>query len=181
VLAYRSNRNAVVSHANRDKSRPFWISEPSSVSERRSSLLHQMGLSNNPSLSRTRPTTRDFGRSASSDRLTNLSAASAIVQSKLDGNGHQCDILPYMSSVCSLPILSIYYSSVSLVNNNDSNSCIIHQKEKSCIGDQIIVESQREEEERVLEYVRRYDMLLCEYDNRLGNYSPTQGWSSKIK
>jgi hypothetical protein len=49
-----------------------WISEPSSVSERRSSLLRQLGLSNDPSLSRTRPTTRDFelggdfGRSASS-------------------------------------------------------------------------------------------------------------------
>ncbi len=42
VLAHRSNRNAVVSHGDRDKSRPFWISE------RRSSLLCQMGLSNNP-------------------------------------------------------------------------------------------------------------------------------------
>jgi hypothetical protein len=86
-----------------------------------------------------------------------------------------------LSSVCSLPILPIYYSLVSLVNNNDSNSFIIHQKEKSCIGDQILVESQRKEEERILEYVRRDDMLLCEYDNRLGNYSPTQGWSPKIK
>jgi hypothetical protein len=115
-----------------------WISEPSSVSERRSSLLRQLGLSNDPSLSRTRPTTRDFelggdfGRSASSDRLTNLPAASAIVRSKSDGNDRQCDVLPSTSSVCSPPILSIHSSSVSLVNNNDSNSCI---------GDQVLVKS----------------------------------------
>jgi hypothetical protein len=81
-----------------------------------------------------------------------------------------------LSSVCSLPILPIYYSLVSLVNNNDSNSCIIHPKKKnSCIGDQVLVESRREEEEeRVLEYVLRDDVLLCEYNNRLGSYNATQ-------
>jgi hypothetical protein len=63
--------------------------------------------------------------------------------------------------------------SVSLVNNNYSNSCIIHPKKNSCIGDQVLVESRREEEERVLEHVRRDDVLLCEYNNRLGSYSST--------
>jgi hypothetical protein len=118
-----------------------WISEPSSVSERRFRLLSQMGLSNDPSLSRARPTTRDFGfggdfgRSASSDRLTNLPAASTIVRSKSDGNDRQCDVLPSTSSVCSPPILSIHSSSVSLVNNNDNNDS------NSCLGNQVLVKS----------------------------------------
>lgn len=42
------------------------------------------------------------------------------------------------------------------------------QTKNSCIGDQVLVELRREEEERVLEYVRRDDVLLCEYNNRLG-------------
>ncbi|KAE8125770.1 hypothetical protein FH972_020544 [Carpinus fangiana] len=100
-----------------------------------------MGLSNDPSLSRARPTTRDlgfggdFGRSASSDRLTNLPAASTIVRSKSDGNDRQCDVLPSTSSVCSPPILSIHSSSVSLVNNNDNNDS------NSCLGNQVLVKS----------------------------------------
>ncbi len=51
VLAHRSNRNAAVSHTDRDKSRLLWISEPSFVSEGRSNLLCRMGFNNNPSLS----------------------------------------------------------------------------------------------------------------------------------
>jgi hypothetical protein len=48
------------------------------------------------------------------------------------------------------------------------------QKKNSCIGDQVPVELRREEEERVLEYLRRDDVLSCEYNNRLGSYSATQ-------
>ncbi|KAF5461004.1 hypothetical protein F2P56_020833 [Juglans regia] len=108
-----------------------WISEPSSVSERRSCLLRQMGLGNDPSLSPAKPT-RDFGfggdigRSVSSDRLSNHSGASTMVRSKSDGNDRQRDAITTSSSVCSPApqVISIPCSSPSsgsLVNNNDDN------------------------------------------------------------
>ncbi|XP_040986856.1 WD repeat-containing protein 44-like [Juglans microcarpa x Juglans regia] len=105
-----------------------WISQPSSVSERRSRLLRQMGLSNDPSLSRDKPA-RDFGfggdigRSVSSDRLTNHSSASTMVRSKSDGSDRQFDVRPTSTSVCAPPVLSTPSSSpsVSLVNNNDDS------------------------------------------------------------
>lgn len=79
----------------------IWISEPSSVSERRTRLLREMGLSGDPSLSRGKPASADdltdlgngeFGRSASSDHLSRrrqqgeTSGCSAgIFRSKSDG------------------------------------------------------------------------------------------------
>lgn len=114
-----------------------WISEPSSVSERRSRLFRQMGLIKEPSLSPAKPVRDygfrlDFGRSVSSDRLPNHSGASAIVRSKSDGNERQSNTLPTSSSVCSAPpILSIpssssssssTSSSVYLVNDSSNNN-----------------------------------------------------------
>ncbi|KAI4333699.1 hypothetical protein L6164_018473 [Bauhinia variegata] len=78
----------------------IWISEPSSVSERRTRLLREMGLSGDPSLSRGKPSSAgdlkevgngEFSRSASSDHLTrqqpgeSSSGSAAIVRSKSDG------------------------------------------------------------------------------------------------
>ncbi|KAL6196477.1 hypothetical protein ACLB2K_032092 [Fragaria x ananassa] len=63
-----------------------WISEPASVSDRRSSLLREMGLSGDPALSRAKPET--VGRSVSSDHLIKrhcAPAVSQIVRSKSDG------------------------------------------------------------------------------------------------
>ncbi|XVF78183.1 hypothetical protein PTKIN_Ptkin14bG0109300 [Pterospermum kingtungense] len=91
----------------------IWISEPASVSERRTRLLNEMGLSRDPGLSRTRPGSetevgmgREMGgggggvgrRSASSDRLVKKeleeqdrggergSSSSGIVRSKSDAD-----------------------------------------------------------------------------------------------
>ncbi|KAJ6332923.1 hypothetical protein OIU77_008887 [Salix suchowensis] len=77
-----------------------WISQPESISERRQRLLHHMGLSSDPSLSRSKPETTHhgdfyFNRSVSSDRLIadKLSGpvsgcSSAIPRSKSDsGDG----------------------------------------------------------------------------------------------
>ena len=76
-----------------------WISQPESISERRQRLLHHMGLSSDPSLSRSKPETTHhgdfyFNRSVSSDRLIadKLSGpvsgcSSAILRSKSDGGG----------------------------------------------------------------------------------------------
>ncbi|KAL5804456.1 hypothetical protein ACOSQ3_031256 [Xanthoceras sorbifolium] len=74
-----------------------WISEPVSVSERRSRLLREMGLSNDRALSRVKPgsdtdmrerdssaAAGDIGRSVSSDRLTKQDQACS---SSSDGGG----------------------------------------------------------------------------------------------
>ncbi|XP_004293101.1 PREDICTED: WD repeat-containing protein 44 [Fragaria vesca subsp. vesca] len=63
-----------------------WISEPASVSDRRSRLLREMRLSGDPALSRAKPET--VGRSVSSDHLIKrhcAPAVSQIVRSKSDG------------------------------------------------------------------------------------------------
>uniref|UniRef100_A0A803NX24 Uncharacterized protein n=1 Tax=Cannabis sativa TaxID=3483 RepID=A0A803NX24_CANSA len=69
----------------------IWISEPSSVSERRRRLLREMGLSKDPALSRDKQD--EFGRSVSSDRLTRQEqsggAVNGVVRSKSDGGDHQ--------------------------------------------------------------------------------------------
>ncbi|XP_059661533.1 uncharacterized protein LOC132307715 [Cornus florida] len=121
-----------------------WISEPSSVEERRMRLLRQMGLSWDPSLSRQRhslssggaddggiATCRgDFGRSVSSDHLNRSqqrgevscnNSNPGIVRSKSDGaTDHHSKDSPHNqcnsnSTICSPQILSI--DSVSLSAN----------------------------------------------------------------
>ncbi|XVE50333.1 hypothetical protein DITRI_Ditri01bG0153800 [Diplodiscus trichospermus] len=94
----------------------IWISEPASVSERRTRLLREMGLSRDPGLSRTTPGSEtemgmaremgggaggrggEFGKSVSSDQLVKKeleeqdrggergSGSSGIVRSKSDGD-----------------------------------------------------------------------------------------------
>lgn len=102
----------------------IWISEPSSIEERRSRLLREMGLSNDPSLSRVKPTADrsngDIGRSVSSDRLAGQGEAGVVIcRSKSDGAKDQCN-----SSVCSPPILSIcsVVNNSKLVNSRSSGS-----------------------------------------------------------
>ncbi|KAJ7948623.1 WD repeat-containing protein 44-like [Quillaja saponaria] len=106
-----------------------WISEPSSVSERRNRLLRKMGLSGDPSLSRVKPSVAvdcngngDIGRSVSSDHLTrqqlgeSSDGLAGIVGSKSDGVVDRCDLsVPGQShdecnssSRCSSSILSIH-------------------------------------------------------------------------
>ncbi|XP_021894694.1 WD repeat-containing protein 44 isoform X1 [Carica papaya] len=87
----------------------IWISEPASVSERRSRLLREMGLSGDPALSRSRPgseidcvSVADFSRSASSDQLnpqdhrktsdngSGVGEVSCMVRSKSDGAASCC-------------------------------------------------------------------------------------------
>lgn len=71
-----------------------WISEPSSVQERRLRLLRQMGLSRDPSLVRHRPTASAvpdfFGRSVSSDHLHSRNPSEGFSHTKtlLDSNGN---------------------------------------------------------------------------------------------
>lgn len=130
---------AVSSCANYD----VWISEPSSVSERRSRLLRQMGLSDDPSLSRAKPTAREFGfggdfsRNLSSECLTTHPGSSTITRSKSDGNDCQCEATASTSSVCSPSILSIHSSSVSLVNNNVNNNGT------NCVGNRVLLGKSR--------------------------------------
>ncbi|KAJ7981698.1 WD repeat-containing protein 44-like [Quillaja saponaria] len=122
-----------------------WISEPSTVSERRNRLLRQMGLSGDPSLSGANPAVTfdssemgkgDFGRSISSDHLNRQQLGDTsgglvgIVRSKSDGvvdrsdlsvSGQPCDQCNSSSSLCSPSILSIHSVSPetgSFVNNN---------------------------------------------------------------
>ncbi|XP_061367270.1 uncharacterized protein LOC133310367 [Gastrolobium bilobum] len=97
----------------------IWISQPSSVSERRTRLLQNMGLSDDPSLTRGKPDiiNADFSRSVSSDHLnqhppkTSASAAAAaasMVRSKSDG---ACE--------------NYNNSNNNSNNNNDSSSSIL--------------------------------------------------------
>ncbi|XP_024023070.1 WD repeat-containing protein 44 isoform X1 [Morus notabilis] len=137
-----------------------WISEPSSVSERRRRLLREMGLSHDPSLSRAKPTDDgcgEFGRSASSDQLTRQRQAAGMVRSKSDGSDQcncSCSCSCSSPSTCctsssaaafvrsSCPILSIRTVSDeagSFVNNNvndknninNQNSCTSFSKSRS--------------------------------------------------
>ncbi|KAJ0044559.1 hypothetical protein Pint_04478 [Pistacia integerrima] len=121
-----------------------WISEPVSVSERRTRLLREMGLSHDRALARAKPGSEretgggDFGRSASADGLTEqdqgCSSVSGggggvgIVRSKSDGSrnskgsehDHRSHRHRHQLSVCSPSILSIHSSSLDSprVNNN---------------------------------------------------------------
>ncbi|KAF4367131.1 hypothetical protein F8388_006439 [Cannabis sativa] len=113
----------------------IWISEPSSVSERRRRLLREMGLSKDPALSRDKQD--EFGRSVSSDRLTRQEqsggAVNGVVRSKSDG-GDQCNCSSSSTTANSTsflgsPILSIHSVSSetgSFVNSqsNNSNHCV---------------------------------------------------------
>lgn len=112
----------------------IWISEPSSVHERRSRLLREMGLSGDPALSREKPDDDhrlkgcgEFGRSVSSDHLSHQEqggrGVSGMVRSKSDG-GDQCNC---SSAVCSPSILSIHSVSTetsSFVNNHKNQNFV---------------------------------------------------------
>ncbi|KAL5571443.1 hypothetical protein UlMin_021040 [Ulmus minor] len=108
----------------------IWISEPSSVSERRHRLLREMGLSRDPALSRVKPDDDqsvrgcgEFGRSVSSDRLTRQGQSSggvtSIVRSKSDG-GDQCNC----SSSSILSIRSVSDGTGSFVDNLNNKNCV---------------------------------------------------------
>eukprot|EP00258_Populus_trichocarpa_P033624 XP_024449643.1 WD repeat-containing protein 44 isoform X2 [Populus trichocarpa] len=119
-----------------------WISQPESISERRQRLLLQMGLSSDPSLSRSKPETAHngdfyFNRSLSSDRLIGEklhglcpSDSTAVARSKSESGGsvdHDNDDDEfnscYSSSVYCSPS-SIFLQDSINVNSNDSNySC----------------------------------------------------------
>ncbi|KAF9672839.1 hypothetical protein SADUNF_Sadunf11G0085900 [Salix dunnii] len=119
-----------------------WISQPESISERRQRLLHHMGLSSDPSLSRSKPETTHhgdfyFNRSVSSDRLIadKLSGpvsgcSSSILRSKSDGGGsggRSVDHDNDFNSCCSSSSVYCSPSSILLqdsinVNSDDSNS-----------------------------------------------------------
>lgn len=123
----------------------IWISEPSSVSERRSRLLREMGLSGDPALSRAKPgdddhrvkSSGEFGRSASSDSLSRQEhgggGVSGMVRSKSDG-GDQC----YgPSAVCSPSILSIHSVSAeasSFVNSHKNQNFVYRSRSGNSNG-----------------------------------------------
>ncbi|KAI9093422.1 hypothetical protein K1719_027436 [Acacia pycnantha] len=122
-----------------------WISEPSSVSERRTRLLREMGLAGDPSLSRGKAASADyliemangeFGRSASTDHLSRQQqgetsgCTAGISRSKSDGGADLGDLQvcpgqsrrrhkKSTSSVCS-STLSVH--SVALDNGSFVNS-----------------------------------------------------------
>ncbi|RZC80684.1 hypothetical protein C5167_043255 [Papaver somniferum] len=80
----------------------IWISEPSSIQERRKSLLRQMGLSSNASVCRLKSTvsSTNYGRSVSSDFIhqpdnTISSDSNGVVRSKSDGVGVCCSTSGY--------------------------------------------------------------------------------------
>ncbi|KAM7504031.1 hypothetical protein LguiB_002935 [Lonicera macranthoides] len=96
----------------------IWISEPASIKERRIRLLRQMGLSNDPTLSRQNDASRtgfDFGRSVSSDPIccTGDSSDPGIVLSKSEISTEPCNS---NSSVYSSEIVSICSNSSNVDN-----------------------------------------------------------------
>lgn len=96
-----------------------WISEPSSVSDRRSRLLREMGLSGDPALSRAKPET--VGLSASSDHLIKP----PIVRSISDGV-KQCNAASATSCVCS-PILC------SEIEAQAQTNSFVNTQKKDCV------------------------------------------------
>ncbi|KAJ6417216.1 hypothetical protein OIU84_003012 [Salix udensis] len=111
-----------------------WISQPESISERRQRLLHHMGLSSDPSLSRSKPETTHhgdfyFNRSVSSDRLIadKLSGpvsgcSSAIPRSKSDSGGRSVDHDNDFNSCCSSSSVYCSPSSIHLQDSINVNS-----------------------------------------------------------
>lgn len=115
-----------------------WISEPASVSERRSKLLNEMGLSRDPVLSRLKPGSKETG--ASSDISRSISCnqlarrdhgecsgsvggcASCIVRSKSDITISHCGdrdrryTSPGNSCTCSVSNLSVHHPSHSEIS-----------------------------------------------------------------
>lgn len=126
----------------------IWISEPSSIEERRTRLLREMGLSHDPSLSRVKPVfaydyrekgNGEFGRSISADHIniqkhqketTHEGGAAGIIRSKSDGASDRCNpVSPECQcnsqSASSPSILSIHSSVAetgAYVNNNHNHS-----------------------------------------------------------
>ncbi|KAL7216832.1 hypothetical protein ACSBR1_028703 [Camellia fascicularis] len=118
-----------------------WISEPSSVEDRRMRLLRQMGLSRDPILSRQRPsdeggTSRgDFGRSVSADQLNrsqqrgDISCSDSnpgIVRSKSDGatdhhHHHHC-----IKSQCNSNS-PLHSPQILLINNNSISPPVVNE------------------------------------------------------
>ncbi|XVF70351.1 hypothetical protein PTKIN_Ptkin11bG0155000 [Pterospermum kingtungense] len=123
----------------------IWISEPTSVSERRTRLLREMGLGRDPGLSWSRPESEsegremggggiavEFGRrSASSDRLVKKkeleqqdrgeergSSSSGIVRSRSDGDGRRSGDSNDVAVSSSSPCLSV-------CSNSNSSSPIV--------------------------------------------------------
>ncbi|KAH0994006.1 hypothetical protein GBA52_005489 [Prunus armeniaca] len=118
-----------------------WISEPSSVSERRSKLLSEMGLTGDPVLTRAKPhlgNAGDFGRSVSSDYLiSQLSSGgggvNGIVRSKSDG-GDQCNNACSTSSISSPPILSIRCASGEAETEPEPETgSFVNRNSKNCV------------------------------------------------
>ncbi|KAI8006835.1 WD repeat-containing protein 44 [Camellia lanceoleosa] len=117
-----------------------WISEPSSVEDRRMRLLRQMGLSRDPILSRQRPsdeggTSRgDFGRSVSADQLNrsqqrgDISCSDSnpgIVRSKSDGatdHHHHHRIKSQCNSHSPL-----HSPQILLINNNSISPPVVNE------------------------------------------------------
>ncbi|XP_057461426.1 uncharacterized protein LOC130751775 isoform X2 [Actinidia eriantha] len=102
-----------------------WISEPSSVEDRRMRLLRQMGLSRDPVLARQTPSLSSAhgGRSASADQLSGGNCVPGIVRSKSDGGASvhvQCNS---DSSFFSPRILAGNSLSLSL-NESEENSFV---------------------------------------------------------
>lgn len=99
-----------------------WISQPSSVEERRMRLLRQMGLSGDPSLSRQKPSPTDggggggkFGKSVSADYLSVSFNNSGIVRSK-SADHEQCN------SNSSSSVSVSYYSPPEILSINSISS-----------------------------------------------------------
>ncbi|XP_028807557.1 WD repeat-containing protein 44 [Neltuma alba] len=124
----------------------IWISEPSSVSERRTRLLREMGLGGDPSLSRGKPSSAadlremgngEFGRPVSSDHLSrqqqaaSSSCSTGMFQSKSDGaadrsdlsvsgqSHDRCNKSSFCSSSSILSIHSVAPETGSFVNNRN--------------------------------------------------------------
>lgn len=100
-----------------------WISQPSSVQERRLRLLRQMGLSRDPSLVRHRPTSSAvfdssgrpdfFGRSVSSDHLNGRNSV---------------DVFPHPKTLHDANNTAGEHTCLNNENNNNSNSVIVRSK-----------------------------------------------------
>ncbi|OVA13209.1 WD40 repeat [Macleaya cordata] len=122
----------------------IWISEPSSIEERRKRLLRQMGLSSDASLCRlksTVSTASSYGRSVSSDRLLayqpeitesdgNSNSNPTVVRSKSDGTDycissssydHHCNSSTFSPiSINSIHSIQSVVETPPLVNNNQN-------------------------------------------------------------